>query len=87
MFVVKFIQFFIVWLDNKFNSIQGGIEVVDYEQAGDVKVMFKKNTVLTLTYNIIPDSKVMEDFLKGIYHDESNAWFNNRYVARVPNFY
>ena len=57
------------------------IKVVDYEQADDVKVMFKKNTVLTLIYNIIPDSKVMEDFVKGIHVDESNAWFNNRYLV------
>ena len=62
------------------NFVGTKIEVVDYEQAGDVKVMFKKNIVLTLIYNIIPDSSVMEQFLNGTDVDESTAWFNNRSV-------
>ena len=40
--------------------------------------MFKKNTVVTLIYNIIPDSKVMEKFVNGTDVDESDAWFNDR---------
>ena len=54
--------------------------MVDYEKAGDVKVMFEKDIVLTLIYNIIPDSSVMEKFLNNTDVDESSAWFNNRSI-------
>ena len=67
-----------IFADGNFKGTD--IKVVNYELADDVKVMFNKNTVLTLIYNIIPDSTIMKKFLNGTDVDEKNAWFNNRLV-------
>ena len=64
------------------SAIKGsGVRLLNYEEATDIKIMFQKDLVIMLQYNILPQKELITRFLNNTRMDERESWFNKNSVV------